>query len=76
MPFLRALNWLPVEGAAEGSAAEEHSAPLLHAVGLGRHDSTTGSTLQHASRLGTKRAQQRPSSTAKPAKLRKKGLCA
>jgi transposase len=32
--------------------------------------------VQHASRLGTKRAQQRPSSTAKPTKLRKKGLCA
>ena len=28
---------LPVEGHAEGSAAEEHGALLLHAVGLGRH---------------------------------------
>jgi hypothetical protein len=28
---------LPVEGAAEGPATEEHGALLLHAVGLGRH---------------------------------------
>lgn len=34
---LRARHRLPVEGAAEGPAAEEHSALLFHAVGLGRH---------------------------------------
>src|SRR6266436_2490183 len=35
--LLCALDGLPVAGVAEGSAAEEHGAFLLHAVGLGRH---------------------------------------
>ena len=35
--LLRALDWLPVEGAAQGFAAEEHRALLLYVVGLGRH---------------------------------------
>src|SRR5271168_4506943 len=35
--LLCALDGLPVEGAAQGPAAEEHGARLLHAVGLGRH---------------------------------------
>ena len=35
--LLRALDGLPMAGAAEGPAAEEHGAFLLHAVGLGRH---------------------------------------
>jgi hypothetical protein len=38
--LLRALYRLPVEGPAEGSAAEEHGALLLHAVGLGRYAGT------------------------------------
>jgi len=35
--LLCALDGLPMAGIAEGSAAEEHRAFLLHAVGLGRH---------------------------------------
>ena len=35
--LLRAVDRLPVGGAAQGSAAQEHGAPLLHAVGVGRH---------------------------------------
>ena len=35
--LLCALDRLPMAGAAEGLAAEEHGALLLHAVGLGRH---------------------------------------
>src|ERR1700691_2834316 len=33
--LLRAFDRLPVAGAAEGPAAQEHGALLLHAVGLG-----------------------------------------
>jgi putative transposase len=36
-PSLPAVDWLPVAGAAQGFAAEEHGAPLFQAVGLGRH---------------------------------------
>src|ERR1700733_6253698 len=35
--LLRAFDRLPVAGAAEGPAAQEHGALLLHAVGLGWH---------------------------------------
>jgi hypothetical protein len=35
--FVRAFHRLPVAGAAEGFAAEEHRAPLFLVVGLGRH---------------------------------------
>ena len=35
--LLRAFDGLPMAGAAEGPAAEEHGAFLLHAVGVGRH---------------------------------------
>ena len=34
--LLRAVDWLPVAGIAEGPAAEEHSALLLHGVEMGR----------------------------------------
>jgi hypothetical protein len=61
MPFLRALNRLPVEGAAEGSAAEEHSAPLLHAVGLGRH---AGADPPQALRAAREQAGHEASPTA------------
>jgi len=36
-PSLPAVDRLPVAGAAQGFAAEEHGAPLFQAVGLGRH---------------------------------------
>ena len=35
--LLRAFDRLPMAGAAQGPAAQEHGALLLHAVGLGRH---------------------------------------
>src|SRR6478672_5714520 len=35
--LLRALDGLPMAGAAQGPAAEEHGAFVLHAVGLGRN---------------------------------------
>ncbi len=35
--FLCAVDRLPMEGDAEGSAAEEHGAFLFHIMGLGRH---------------------------------------
>src|SRR6185436_7201712 len=35
--LLRVVDRLPMESAAQGFAAEKHSAPLLHAVALGRH---------------------------------------
>jgi hypothetical protein len=35
--LLRALDRLPMAGAAEGPAAEKHGAFVLHAVGLGRN---------------------------------------
>src|SRR5665213_1648005 len=35
--LLCALDGLPMEGIAQGPAAEEHGPRLLHAVGLGRH---------------------------------------
>src|SRR6478672_4441849 len=35
--LLRAVDWLPVESAAQGSAAEEHGARLSRALELGRH---------------------------------------
>lgn len=47
-----------MECAAEGSAAEEHSALLLHAVGLGRHAGTHPSlALCRGARAGRPRSQ-------------------
>ena len=38
--FLRVVDRLPVEGAAEGPAAEEHGARLSRTMELGRHVGT------------------------------------
>ena len=56
--LLRAVDGLPVEGAAEGPAAEEHGALLLHAVGLGRHAGAHPSrALRRGARAGRARGQ-------------------
>jgi transposase len=54
--FLRAFDRLPVAGAAEGPAAQEYSALLLHAVGLGWH---VGTPPSHALCRGTRAGRAR-----------------
>ena len=49
---------MPVEGAAQGPAAEEHRALLLHAVGLGRHAGSHPSrALRRGARTGRARSE-------------------
>src|SRR6478735_6344131 len=56
--LLCALDGLPVEGVAEGPAAEEHGALLLHAVGLGPHARAhPPRTLRRSARAGRARSQ-------------------
>ena len=56
--LLCAVDRLPVECAAEGPAAEEHGALLLHAVGLGRHAGAHPSrALRRGARAGRPRSQ-------------------
>ena len=56
--LLRALDWLPVEGAAQGLTAEEHRALLLHVVGLGRHvGARTSCPLRCGARAGWTRSE-------------------
>src|SRR6202050_2248360 len=74
--LLRAFDRLPVAGAAEGPAAQEHGALLLHAVGwMARWSaSITRSMSRHASRKGARRARRPRSSTARAPRPLKRGL--
>jgi transposase len=56
--LLRAFDWLPVAGAAQGPAAQEHGTLLLHAVELGWHAGAhPPHTLCRDTRAGRARAE-------------------
>jgi len=56
--FLRAVDWMPVEGVAQGPAAQEHGARLSRALELGRHIGAHPSqTVRCGARAGGARAE-------------------
>lgn len=57
--FLCAVDRLPMEGDAEGSAAEEHGAFLFHVMGLGGH---VGAYSRHALYSSTRSSRARSKS--------------
>src|SRR4051794_33047311 len=72
--LLRAVDRLPMEGTAQGSAAEEHGARLSRALELG--ESITRCTWPCARRRDVKQARRWRSSTRRPRRALKKGVLA